>query len=63
MSGARAEEEVIFDPILPKDAPLPAEGQPPLVVARTYRAAHAQHRTLPVRGVLPTPGPPLPTGT
>jgi molecular chaperone DnaK len=33
-------EDVIFDPILPKDVSLPADGQPPLVVKRTYRAAH-----------------------
>ena len=33
-------EEVVFDPILLKDAPLPADGQPPLVLTRTYRAAH-----------------------
>jgi molecular chaperone DnaK len=37
---AQAGEDVVFDPILPKDAPLPADGQPPLVVTRTYRAAH-----------------------
>jgi len=33
-------EDVVFDPILPKDVPLPAAGQSPLVVTRTYRAAH-----------------------
>ena len=33
-------EDVIFDPILPKDVALPTDGQPPLVVTRTYRAAH-----------------------
>ncbi|MGE5695610.1 MAG: Hsp70 family protein [Candidatus Sericytochromatia bacterium] len=33
-------EDVVFDPILPKDIALPAEGKPPLVVTRTYRAAH-----------------------
>lgn len=37
---ARAGEDIIFDPILPKDAPLPADGRPPLVVTRMYRAAH-----------------------
>ena len=33
-------EDVVFDPILPKDVPLPAVGQAPLVVTRKYRAAH-----------------------
>lgn len=33
-------EDVVFDPILPKDVVLPAEGKPALVVTRTYRAAH-----------------------
>jgi molecular chaperone DnaK len=33
-------EDVVFDPILPKDVPLPAEGEPPLIVTRRYRAAH-----------------------
>jgi molecular chaperone DnaK (HSP70) len=37
---AHGGEDVIFDPILPKDFPLPADGQPPLVITRTYRAAH-----------------------
>jgi molecular chaperone DnaK len=37
---AHAGEHVVFDPILPKDVALPSAGQPPLVVARTYRAAH-----------------------
>ena len=37
---AHGGEDISFDPILPKDAPLPADGQPPLVVTRTYRAAH-----------------------
>ena len=37
---AHAGEDIFFDPILPKDAPLPADGRPPLVVTRTYRAAH-----------------------
>lgn len=31
---------VVFDPIVPKDAALPADGRSPLVVRRTYRAAH-----------------------
>lgn len=31
---------VVFDPIVPKDAPLPADRRSPLVVRRTYRAAH-----------------------
>ena len=33
-------EEVIFDPILPRDVRLPVDGQPPLVVTRRYRGAH-----------------------
>jgi molecular chaperone DnaK (HSP70) len=33
-------EGVYFDPILPKDLSLPAGGEPPLVVTRTYRAVH-----------------------
>ena len=37
---ARAGADVVFDPIVPKDAPLPADGHSPLVVSRTYRAAH-----------------------
>jgi len=37
---AHGGEDVVFDPILPKDVPLPANGQPPLVISRTYRAAH-----------------------
>ena len=37
---AHSGEDVTFDPILPKDVPLPVDGQPPLVVTRTYRAAH-----------------------
>ena len=37
---AHAGADVVFDPILPKDVPLPADGHPPLVVNRTYRAAH-----------------------
>ena len=37
---ARAGEDVTFDPILPKDIALPNDGQAPLVVTRTYRAAH-----------------------
>ncbi len=36
----RAGEEVYFDPIVPKGAELPTAGQPPIVVTRTYRAAH-----------------------
>jgi molecular chaperone DnaK len=32
--------DVVFDPIFPKDVPLPAPGEPPLVAARRYRAAH-----------------------
>jgi molecular chaperone DnaK len=37
---ALAGEDVSFDPIVPKGFALPAEGQPPLIVTRTYRAAH-----------------------
>ena len=37
---AQAGTDVIFDAIVPKDASLPADGQTPLVVKRTYRAAH-----------------------
>ena len=37
---ARAGNDVVFDPIVPKDASLPADGHSPLVVRRTYRAAH-----------------------
>jgi molecular chaperone DnaK len=37
---AQAGTDVVFDPIVPKDAPLPADGRSPLVVRRTYRAAH-----------------------
>ena len=33
-------EDVAFDPILPKNVDLPASGQRPLVVTRTYRAVH-----------------------
>jgi len=33
-------QDVVFDTILPKDVPLPAVGRPPLIVTRTYRAAH-----------------------
>ncbi|MDT5147685.1 MAG: hypothetical protein QOC58_2330 [Mycobacterium sp.] len=32
--------DVVFDPIVCKDVSLPADGQKPLVVRRTYRAAH-----------------------
>jgi molecular chaperone DnaK (HSP70) len=32
--------DVIFDPIFPKDLPLPSAGEPPLSAARRYRAAH-----------------------
>jgi molecular chaperone DnaK len=35
-----AGEDVWFDPILPKGAELPTAGEPPIVVTRTYRAAH-----------------------
>jgi hypothetical protein len=37
---AHAGADVVFDPIVSKDASLPADGQTPLVVRRTYRAAH-----------------------
>jgi len=37
---AQAGDDVVFDPIVPKDASLPADGRTPLVVSRTYRAAH-----------------------
>ncbi|OBI54889.1 Hsp70 family protein [Mycobacterium sp. E787] len=37
---AHAGTDVVFDPIVPKDASLPADGHTPLVVRRTYRAAH-----------------------
>ena len=37
---AEAGEEVVFDPIFPKDVPLPAAGQAPLTAVRRYRAAH-----------------------
>jgi molecular chaperone DnaK (HSP70) len=37
---ACAGEDVYFDPIVPKGAELPTAGQPPVVVTRTYRAAH-----------------------
>jgi molecular chaperone DnaK len=37
---AHAGDDVVFDPIVPKDASLPADGRTPLVVSRTYRAAH-----------------------
>ncbi|OBA79995.1 molecular chaperone Hsp70 [Mycobacterium sp. 1164966.3] len=37
---ARAGADVVFDPIVPKDASLPADGCSPLVVKRRYRAAH-----------------------
>jgi molecular chaperone DnaK len=37
---AQAGTDVVFDPIVPKDASLPADGRSPLVVRRTYRAAH-----------------------
>jgi molecular chaperone DnaK (HSP70) len=35
-----AGEDVCFDPIVPKGAELPTAGEPPIVVTRTYRAAH-----------------------
>jgi molecular chaperone DnaK len=35
-----AGEDVWFDPIVPKGAELPTAGDPPIVVTRTYRAAH-----------------------
>ncbi len=37
---AHAGADVVFDPIVPKDASLPADGHTPLIVSRTYRAAH-----------------------
>ena len=37
---AEAGAGVVFDPIVPKDVSLPADGHTPLVVRRTYRAAH-----------------------
>jgi molecular chaperone DnaK len=37
---ALAGEDVSFDPIVPKGVSLPTEGQPPLIITRTYRAAH-----------------------
>jgi molecular chaperone DnaK (HSP70) len=37
---AEAGAGVVFDPILCKDVSLPADGRTPLVVKRTYRAAH-----------------------
>ena len=37
---AEAGEEVVFDPIFPKDLPLPAAGEAPLTAVRRYRAAH-----------------------
>lgn len=37
---AHAGADVVFDPIVPKDAALPADGRTPLVVSRKYRAAH-----------------------
>src|ERR1700739_3707295 len=37
---AHAGAGVVFDPIVPKDVPLPVSGDPPLVVKRKYRAAH-----------------------
>jgi len=37
---AAAGEEVVFDPVFPKDLPLPAPGGTPLVAVRRYRAAH-----------------------
>lgn len=37
---AHAGADVVFDPIVPKDASLPADGHTPLVVRRRYRAAH-----------------------
>jgi molecular chaperone DnaK len=37
---AQAGSDVVFDPIVPKDASLPPDGRSPLVVRRTYRAAH-----------------------
>jgi molecular chaperone DnaK len=37
---AHAGTDVVFDPIVHKDASLPADGSTPLVVRRVYRAAH-----------------------
>lgn len=37
---AHAGTDVVFDPIVPKDASLPSDGRSPLVVNRRYRAAH-----------------------
>ncbi|MEM6109935.1 Hsp70 family protein [Mycobacterium sp. 050272] len=37
---AEAGAGVVFDPIVGKDVSLPADGQTPLIVRRTYRAAH-----------------------
>src|SRR6202012_928099 len=37
---AHAGNDVVFDPIVAKDASLPADGRSPLVVKRLYRAAH-----------------------
>jgi molecular chaperone DnaK len=37
---AHAGTDVVFDPIVGKDASLPADGHSPLVVKRLYRAAH-----------------------
>ncbi|ORV96691.1 Hsp70 family protein [Mycobacterium kyorinense] len=37
---AHAGEDVSFDPIVSKGVQLPTDGQPPLVVTRSYRAAH-----------------------
>ena len=37
---AEAGEEVVFDPIFPKDLALPVPGGAPLVAVRRYRAAH-----------------------
>lgn len=37
---ARAGTDVVFDPIVPKDASLPSDGRTPLLVRRKYRAAH-----------------------
>jgi molecular chaperone DnaK len=37
---AQAGADVVFDPIVRKDASLPADGRSPLVVRRMYRAAH-----------------------
>ncbi len=37
---SHAGADVVFDPIVSKDASLPPDGRAPLVVSRTYRAAH-----------------------